>query len=124
MWLGLLKIFVVAAGAYAMGLQAYRLSRANNVAQCSSSSAKSRQNQSWSEQLWKRCRAGVAAGGGGGSGSCVVCLDRDATMGYLHGNVVHCCLCQGCYKKLWWRGEAQRCPVCRQQGRCINVIRT
>ena len=53
---------------------------------------------------------------------CVVCMDADANMSFVHGNTAHFKLatCEACAKKSKshiWRTPAPlnaRCPVCRQ----------
>ncbi|GLC60563.1 hypothetical protein PLESTB_001627200 [Pleodorina starrii] len=76
--------------------------------------------------------AAAAAGGrrrsGGGAGGldglCAVCMDAVATMGFQHGRRVHCCLCGGCWRELRLRGRGWRCPLCNQEGLCVEVIPT
>ncbi|GIL54665.1 hypothetical protein Vafri_10394 [Volvox africanus] len=83
----------------------------------------------------KNCRRRGSGGGdgrgshgGGGSGGlegrCAVCMEEMATVGYRHGRKVHCCLCSGCWHELSLRGRARFCPICNQEGVCIEVIGT
>ncbi|GIM09068.1 hypothetical protein Vretimale_12895 [Volvox reticuliferus] len=69
-------------------------------------------------------RNGQGGGGGGLEGRCAVCMDEIATVGYRHGRKVHCCLCPGCWQELSSRGRARLCPICNQEGMCIEVIGT
>ena len=68
---------------------------------------------------------------------CVVCLDPDANMSFVHGNTAHLATCEACAKKFKRHNQlgasgavsrissppatsiADRCPVCRQGIECI-----
>ncbi|GLI71205.1 hypothetical protein VaNZ11_016324 [Volvox africanus] len=70
-------------------------------------------------------RGGHNGGGIGGlEGRCAVCMEEMATIGYRHGRKVHCCLCPGCWHELSLRDRARCCPICNQEGMCIEVIGT
>ena len=58
---------------------------------------------------------------------CVVCMDADANMSFVHGNTAHLACCEACAEKFCGLFAAihsdtedddnkiSRCPVCRQQ---------
>ncbi len=61
---------------------------------------------------------------------CVVCLDPDANMSFVHGNTAHLATCEACAQKFMVRHDSDtddddipiyrtKCPVCRQR---IDVI--
>ena len=61
---------------------------------------------------------------------CVVCMDADANMSFVHGNTAHLATCEACAQKFMVRHDSDtddddipiyrtKCPVCRQR---IDVI--
>ncbi|EFJ41000.1 hypothetical protein VOLCADRAFT_99133 [Volvox carteri f. nagariensis] len=57
-------------------------------------------------------------------GRCAVCMESEATMGFLHNHKVHLCVCRGCYRELCLRGKARRCLICGLEATCTEVIST
>ena len=56
---------------------------------------------------------------------CVVCMDADANMSFVHGNTAHLACCEACAQKFMVRHDSDtddddipiyrtKCPVCRQ----------
>eukprot|EP00210_Caulerpa_lentillifera_P005933 g5672.t1 len=43
---------------------------------------------------------------------CVVCLDAPRTVGFVHGNSMHVCVCEDCASH--FSRIVDRCPICRQ----------
>ncbi|KAG2497453.1 hypothetical protein HYH03_004608 [Edaphochlamys debaryana] len=56
----------------------------------------------------------AAAATGGSAGVCAVCLENKATQGFVHGDVVHVCVCEGCEAELRRRRQLRGCPICRK----------
>ena len=50
---------------------------------------------------------------------CIICLDCPVTIGVLHGDTVHRCLCLKCSRVL---GVGQPCPVCRQRSHAFVKV--
>ena len=57
---------------------------------------------------------------------CVVCMDADANMSFVHGNTAHLATCEACAQKFMVRHDSDtddddipiyrtKCPVCRQR---------
>ncbi|KAG2497454.1 hypothetical protein HYH03_004609 [Edaphochlamys debaryana] len=69
--------------------------------------------------------AGSSCGGGGGGeaheqeGMCCICMCSKATRGFLHGDVVHVCVCEDCEEELQRRGQLKGCPICRKPFRAV-----
>ncbi len=51
---------------------------------------------------------------GGLDGLCCVCMSSRAVLGFVHGDVVHCCLCAECEAELRRRGRLDSCLICKQ----------
>ncbi|PNH11183.1 hypothetical protein TSOC_002025 [Tetrabaena socialis] len=72
--------------------------------------------------------AGGGAGGearGGLDGLCCVCMDRRAVAGFMHADVVHCCLCGECEGEMRRRGGLARCLMCKRPAAAVcRVIAT
>lgn len=49
---------------------------------------------------------------------CVVCLDKPATGGAVHGDTMHRCCCEDCVKMLKSKGTKE-CPMCRASVDCF-----
>jgi len=45
---------------------------------------------------------------------CVVCFNRPRTVGFLHGDSLHRCVCQGCAQRIIENGKGN-CPMCRKK---------
>ena len=53
---------------------------------------------------------------------CVICIGKEATSGFLHGDSVHRCVCKDCATYLKETGRLQ-CPLCRQGASAlVNVF--
>ncbi|GAB4823109.1 hypothetical protein N2152v2_010155 [Parachlorella kessleri] len=63
-------------------------------------------------------KAGQAPAGEDDSNVCVICMEEDATAGFLHGDSVHRCLCKGCAEFMKERRQLN-CPMCRAPATAI-----
>ncbi|KAG2424425.1 hypothetical protein HXX76_014478 [Chlamydomonas incerta] len=79
--------------------------------------------------------AAAAAGGadtGGLGGECCACMCARAVVGFVHGGVVHNCLCEDCLREMDRRrggsgggGGARHCPICKVQAQAVvRVVST
>ncbi|KXZ46206.1 hypothetical protein GPECTOR_46g275 [Gonium pectorale] len=81
--------------------------------------------------------AAAAAGASGSSGAsgapgeaeadgmCCVCLSERAAVGFVHADVVHCCLCGGCRDAMARLGRLAACPICKEPPlRLLRVVGT
>ncbi|PNH09855.1 Ankyrin-2 [Tetrabaena socialis] len=63
--------------------------------------------------------------GGGDVGLCCVCMVRRAVVGFVHPDVVHCCLCAECEGEMRRRDRLARCLICQQAApRTVRVVGT
>ncbi|GFR49738.1 hypothetical protein Agub_g11895 [Astrephomene gubernaculifera] len=67
--------------------------------------------------------AGGSDCGGGDHGLCCVCKAASAVVGFVHSDVVHCCMCGECEVQMRQRGLLGSCPVCgRPAGSVTRVV--
>ena len=55
------------------------------------------------------------------SGLCSICMQSEATSGFLHGHLVHRCVCEDCAACHKETGRLQ-CPLCRQHASALVNI--
>lgn len=46
-----------------------------------------------------------------GRHACIICMENEQTVGFLHGRTIHQCCCQNC-ADVWQREGNGCCPVC------------
>ncbi|KAG2431005.1 hypothetical protein HYH02_013534 [Chlamydomonas schloesseri] len=72
--------------------------------------------------------AGAAAGSserGGLDGQCCVCMSSRAVMGFVHKEVIHCCVCGDCEAELRRRGQLGKCLYCQRPALAVvRVVQT
>ncbi|GLC45979.1 hypothetical protein PLESTB_001625500 [Pleodorina starrii] len=66
--------------------------------------------------------AGGADSSGGLDGMCCVCMSSRAVMGFVHANVVHCCMCEECEAELRGRGSTARCLICKRRALAVAKV--
>lgn len=60
--------------------------------------------------------------GQGDSGQCCVCLESRAVLGFVHEDVVHCCLCAGCEAELKRKGKLGICLICKRPPLAVTKV--
>ncbi|KAG2431003.1 hypothetical protein HYH02_013533 [Chlamydomonas schloesseri] len=77
--------------------------------------------------------AAAADGGdaGGLGGECCVCMSTKAVLGFVHGGVVHNCICASCMREMEQRygsgagSRSRRCPICKAHAQAVvRVVST
>ncbi|PNH09853.1 Tankyrase-1 [Tetrabaena socialis] len=58
-------------------------------------------------------RGAIGGERGGLEGQCCMCMDRRAVFGFVHADVMHCCLCGECERELRQRRGLACCLICR-----------
>ncbi|EFJ49724.1 hypothetical protein VOLCADRAFT_104175 [Volvox carteri f. nagariensis] len=74
------------------------------------------------------CDGGSGSGSevtGGLEGLCCVCMSSRAVMGFVHRDVVHCCMCAECEATLRRRKSIAKCLICKRPASVVvRVIAT
>ncbi|GIL80183.1 hypothetical protein Vretimale_12979 [Volvox reticuliferus] len=68
------------------------------------------------------CRTNGSKATDGLDGLCCVCMSNRAVMGFVHREVVHCCLCEECEGVLRSRRVIAKCLICKQPASVVAKV--